>query len=68
MKKIFRRTYLKGFQDGTIAGYELALTRVEALLHAEIKKLHKSTVDENRELRVNELRWVLVKVKGLYKR
>ena len=24
MKKIFRRTYLKGFQDGTIAGNEFA--------------------------------------------
>lgn len=68
MKKIFRRTYYKGFNDGVTVGYELALTRVEALLHAEIKKLHKSTVDENRELRINELRWVLIKVKGLYRR
>lgn len=68
MKKIFRRTYLKGFQDGTIAGYELALTRVEAVLHAEIKKLRKSGVEDNREFRVTELQWVLLKVKGLYKR
>lgn len=68
MKKIFRRTYYKGFNDGVTVGYELALSRVEAVLHAEIKKLRKSGVDENRELRVNELRWVLVKVKGLYRR
>lgn len=68
MKKIFRRTYYKGFNDGVTVGYELALTRVEAVLHAEIKKLRKSGVEDNRELRVTELQWVLLKVKGLYRR
>jgi hypothetical protein len=72
MTNMFRafknKRYLRAWQDGQIVGYELALTRVEAVIHAETKKLLASKHEVNKELRVNELRWLLVKVKGLYRR
>jgi len=66
-RKLGPKRYLAGFQDGTTAGYELALTRIEAMLHSELKKLAQSKFEENKEVRVKELVWVLSKVKGFYR-
>ena len=49
-RKLGRKRYLVGFQDGTTAGYELALTRIEAMLHSELKKLARSKYEENKDI------------------
>ena len=64
--RIFRTTkqYFAGFQEGSKAGYELALQRVEALIHVEMKKVARSKVSV-KEVRLGELYCVLQRIKEL---
>ena len=65
--RFWQKRYIQGFQTGVEAGYEDALTKVEAMLHYEIKALNRSRQKEHKEIRINELVWVLSKVKGFRK-
>lgn len=65
--KFWQKRYLQGFQTGVEAGYDDALTRIEAMLHYEIKALNRSKHKEHKEVRISELVWVLSKVKGFRK-
>ena len=63
LKKLQNRHFYAGVQHGRIIGIQA----VEALLHSEIKALLRASKDyPDLKPRVNELQFVLAKVKRLY--
>ena len=61
------KQFLKGHVEGSKAGYNLALQQIEALLHAEMKKVARSKTITAKEVRLGELYWIIKKVKEFRK-
>ena len=65
--KLLKKLQNRHFYAGVVHGRRIGIQAVEALLHSEIKALLRASKDyPDLKPRVNELQFVLAKVKRLY--